>query len=59
MEIALQQHALQQKEHKILELVGVIQEKDALLKQDPGRKKKRRDFFASSCSCPDDSTSKV
>ena len=56
MEIALQQHALQKKEQKILELVGMVQEKDALLKQDPTRRKKRRDFFAGSCSYPDDST---
>jgi len=47
------------KEQKILELVGMIQEKDAFLKQDPVRKKKRRDFFASSCSYPDDSPSGV
>ena len=32
-EIALQPHALQKKEQKILELVGMVQEKDALLRQ--------------------------
>jgi len=45
---------LHKKEHKIIELVSVIQEKDAVLNQDPTRRKKQRAFFASSCSYSDD-----
>lgn len=44
MEIALQNHALLRKEQKIIELNGVIQEKDALLNHDPARKRKQKVF---------------
>ena len=50
---------LRKKNEEIARLNDIIKEKNAALDQVPGMRKKRRDFFASSCSYPDDSPSEI
>jgi len=50
---------LRKKNEEIARLNDIIKEKNAALDRVPGMRKKRRDFFASSCSYSDDSTSEA